>query len=74
MDALDANIKIFSQGGIGHHTEIAEIPSYDEEELLRNSSRLDSETPTQLLNTLVYLNGLHFAIRGGDEHRPLKIN
>ena len=72
-EALDANMKLSSQSGIGIHTKSAEVLSNDEEELLWNSSQLGSDNPTCLLNTLFFLNGLYFAIRGGDEHRALQI-
>ena len=73
-EALDANMKISAQNGIGLHTKSAEVVSRDEEDLLWNTSQLGSENPTQLLNTLFFMNGLHFAIRGGEEHRALEIH
>ena len=35
---------------------------------------LGSSTPTKLIQTLFYLNGLHFGIRGGAEHHNLCID
>jgi len=37
-------------------------------------SILSSESPLGLLRAVFYLNGLNFVLRGGDEHRKLKIS
>ena len=34
---------------------------------------LGEKTPEQLVNTIIYLLGIHFALRGGDEHKSLKV-
>ena len=46
----------------------------DEEEKLWQEGQLGSSSPTQLIQTLFYLNGLHFGIRGGTEHHNLTID
>ncbi|CAG2243750.1 unnamed protein product [Mytilus edulis] len=35
---------------------------------------IGSDNPPKLLDTMVYLNGIHFALRGGKEHRNLRLN
>ncbi|CAC5423579.1 unnamed protein product [Mytilus coruscus] len=50
----------------------AEEISLEEEEKLWASGSLGSDNARHLLNTLVYLIGLNFALRGGQEHRDLK--
>ena len=46
--------------------------SVDEEEKLWDTGVLGSSTPRQLMRTMFYLNGVHFALRGGQEHRQLR--
>jgi hypothetical protein len=48
-----------ASAGLGANTRQAEVISVDEENLLWES-------------TLVYLFGLHFVFRGGQEHRRLR--
>ncbi|XP_052086492.1 transcriptional regulator QRICH1-like [Mytilus californianus] len=50
----------------------AEEISLEEEEKLWASDSLGSGNARHLLNTLVYLIGINFALRGGQEHRDLK--
>jgi Domain of unknown function (DUF3504) len=42
------------------------------EEKLWNMGLLGDSDPATLLNTMVYVFGLHFALRGRDEHRRLR--
>ena len=44
----------------------------DEENILWSSGVLGGDTPQKLLYTVFYLIGLHFALRGGIEHRNLR--
>ena len=46
----------------------------EEEELLWQKGLLGENTPQSLLDTMVYMNGLYFALRGGKEHRDLRYN
>ena len=71
-DSLDSAMKISAEKC--PPKKKAEIVSFEEEDELWKSKQLGSETPTQIINTLFYYNGLHFAIRGGSEHRSLKIH
>lgn len=73
-NALDTNMKISAKSGVGLHKNSSEVISRQEEETLWEAGQLGSDNPTQLLNTLFYMNGLHFAMRGGDEHRSLQLN
>lgn len=43
-----------------------------EEETLWATKILGDENPQQLLDTLIYLFGMHFALKGGREHRNLR--
>lgn len=46
--------------------------SMEDEKLFWKTQALGTETPTQLLRTVFYLNG--FLLRGGEEHYNLKIS
>ena len=50
----------------------AAIITLGEEDFLWSKGVLGSENAKQLLNTMVYLIGLNFALRGGQEHRTLR--
>ena len=69
---LDNAMKDIAKNGVGLHVRQAKIISFDDEEKLWNSGVLGSDTPTKLLQTLFYQLGLHFALRGGREHRELR--
>ena len=47
------------------------IITLDEEEQLWSKGVLGDSSPQQLLDTLIYLFGIHLALRGGSEHRRL---
>ena len=67
QSALDAEMK-----GIGSCRKQAEIISKDEEELFWQKGLLGDSTPQALLDTMIYCNGLFFALRSGIEHRQLR--
>ena len=71
-DNLDSQIKELSSNGIGVHVRKAEPFSYDEKETLWQTGALGTDEPEQLFNTLLFLIGKCFCIRGGQEHRALK--
>ena len=52
--------------------QITEIISLDQEDLLFSSGALGVDEPLQLLHTVIYMMGLHLALRGGVEHNRLK--
>ncbi|CAC5407040.1 unnamed protein product [Mytilus coruscus] len=61
--------------GLGANTrKQADVISVDEETSLYDKGILGVDNPQQLLDTLLYLCGLHFALRGGTEHRRLRLN
>jgi len=70
--SLDAAMKISSREGNGLKTRSAGVINEAEEEKLWESV-LGNKEPKQLLRTLFCLNGLHFALRGGEEHANLSI-
>ena len=70
--SLDTVMKERSAAGIGVESKRAEVISLDEEYRLWAKNILGEDSRTQLVETLVYLFGLHFALRGGKEHRRLR--
>ncbi|CAC5391425.1 unnamed protein product [Mytilus coruscus] len=72
---LDAVMKERATEGLGANTrKQADVISVDEEKSLYDKGILGVDNPQQLLDTLLYLCGLHFALRGGTEHRRLRLN
>ena len=50
----------------------SEVISLSQEGLLFNSGALGDSEPLQLLHTVIYMMGLHLALRGGVEHNRLR--
>ncbi|KAJ8270845.1 hypothetical protein GJAV_G00119940 [Gymnothorax javanicus] len=69
---LDGEMKRLTRKGLGQNVKKAEAISVDEEELLWRCGQLGDRNPRVLVNTLLYLNGKHFGLRSGHEHRKLK--
>lgn len=70
-ESLNAVMIERAESGLGIRKQCLPI-SIEEENMLWDQGQLGTDTPGQLLNTMIYLNGLHFALRGGNEHRKLR--
>ena len=70
--SLYAVMKERSAAGIGLIRKRAEVITMDEENQMWESKILGEEVGKQLVKTLMYLFVLHFALRGGKEHRRLR--
>jgi hypothetical protein len=57
--------------GLGLRIKQAQVISLQQEEVLWNKSLLGEHDGPTLMNTLLYLLGLNFALRSGQEHRSL---
>ena len=69
---LDAEMKRLQSLGIGSKKKRAEILTEEEEEILWKQDLLGDKTPRTLLDTIIFYNGLYFALRSGKEHRQLR--
>lgn len=69
---LDSEMKRLQVAGIGTMQRKAEPITFEEEEILWQKGILGGSTPQSLLDTMLYMNGLYFALRGGKEHRNLR--
>ena len=68
---LDSEMKRLQASGIGTAQRKAQ-PIKFEDEILWRKKILGDSTPQSLLDTMLYMNGLYFALRGGKEHRNLR--
>ena len=71
---LDAEMKRLQSLGLGSQRRQAEPLTTEDEEMLWEKGLLGDATPQTLLDTMVFCNGLYFALRSGREHRQLKMN
>ena len=71
---LDAEMKRLRHLGLGSSKKQAEPLTEEEEEVLWRKGLLGEHSPQALLNTMVYMNGIYFALRSGKEHRELRFN
>ena len=69
--SLDAEMKRLQSQGIGTKKRQAEVLSEEDEDSLWGKGLLGDKPPQSLLDTMVFCNGLYFALRSGKEHRQL---
>ena len=70
----DSLFRELRQEGVGSSSKSTEPITKDDEQLLWFSGQLDPSTPRGLLNAVFFLNGKNCVLRGGAEHRDLKIS
>ena len=70
---LDRQMKILRSTGHGVQAKQAEPLTIDEEDQLWKGRYLGDHSSQVLLDTMLYLCGICFAMRSGEEHRNLKI-
>ena len=68
----DAEMKRLQSLWIGSKCRQAEILTEEEENVLLERGLLGDASPQALLNTMVFMCGLYFALRSGQEHRQLR--
>ena len=69
---LDGEMKRLRSLGLGVKKKQAEPITVDDETLLWDKGQLGDHSPQTLLDTMIYLIGIHFALRSGQEHRDLQ--
>ena len=73
-NTLDAYYRKLHRNGIGCATKKTELLTREDEETLWPSGVLIPDTPQGLLKCAFFLNGRNFCLRGGVEHRDLKLS
>lgn len=73
-NVIDNSFKQLTKEGVGCESKHTEIITKKEENLLWRSGVLGLNTPRALLNAVFYYNGKNFCLRGGQEHRDLKLS
>ena len=58
--------------GIGTKKHQAEPLTEEEEEQLWSTGQLGDHSPQALLDTMLFMHGIYFALRSGQEHRNLR--
>ena len=71
---LDNLFRDLRARGVGSESKNAEVFSKEEEDQLWTSGTLSVDSPKGLLRAVFYLNGKNFCLRGGVEHRQLKLS
>ena len=71
---IDAYFRQLRAEGVGTVVKHATLISKEEENALWENGVLGEGTPTQLLNAVFYYNGKNLCLRGGKEHRALKLS
>jgi hypothetical protein len=71
QNVVDRLMKKRAEEGLGLQTRRAEVISVQKEDHLWKMGLLGDSSPSILLDTMVFLLGLNFALRSGEEHRML---
>ena len=71
---LDSEMKRLQRKGLGSKRKQAEPLTEDEEEMLWKTGQLGDHTPQALVDTMLVMCGIYFALRSGQEHQVLRFN
>ena len=71
---LDGEMKRLQSLGIGAKKRQAEPLTEEEEERLWQTGQLGQHSPQALLDTMLFMHGVYFALRSGQEHRNLRFD
>ena len=73
-NVCDSVFKRLHNKGIGTDTKVTPVLSLNEEDLLRKEGVISLDHPEGLLNPVFFYNGKNFCLKGGLEHRNLKLS
>ena len=73
-NGIDNLFRELRSSGVGSDTKSAEVITKDEEVQLWEKGLLGTNSPKALFRAVFFLNGRNFCLRGGDEHRRLKLS
>ena len=73
-DSIDNLFRELRSSGVGSDTKSAEVITKDEEAQLWEKGLLGTNSTKALFRAVFFLNGRNFCLRGGDEHRRLKLS
>ena len=73
-DCMDNVFRRLRTEGVGSSSKSAEVFTEDDQRNLWEKGVLGRENPKSLLRTVFFLNGKNFCLRGGEEHRALKLS
>ena len=71
---LNGEMKRLQSSGLGVKRKQAELISIEEKNLLWEKGCLGDSDPQTLLDTVLFLCGVHFALRSGQEHHNLSLS
>ena len=71
---MDSFFRQLHADGIGTRIHQSDVLSYEDEASLWDKSVLGVDNPQQLIHAVFFYCGLNFCLRGGDEHRGLKLS
>ena len=74
FNTCDSYFRELREDGVGCDSKATESLTREDEEKLWSSGVISTSTPRALLNAVFFLNGKNFALRGGAEHRCLKLS
>ena len=74
FNTCDSLFRELREEGVGSESTATEALTKEDELKLWDSGVLSPSTPRGLLNAIFFLNGKNFALRGGMEHRSLKLS
>ena len=71
LDTVSVSIR---KEGVGTEVKHANVISMEDEDSMWEKGVIDTTSPWALLRAAFYTVGLHFSLRGGQEHRDFKVS